>query len=330
MYNFSLRKAMVNHNSNILVSIIIPCYNEGKYIESCLHTLWDQDFPMEKAEIICIDGNSTDQTRSIILKEQSKHSNLRLMDNTRQYTPFALNIGIKAAKGEYIVRIDAHAIYPRNYISMLLHYLDALPGAVNVGAVLRTLAANNSMKAHAITIATSNQFGVGNSNFRIGTNVIKEVDTVPFGCWHRSWFDEVGLFDEELLRNQDDEFNARSIEHGGKLYLIPEIVVDYYGRDSFDKLWRTFYQYGLFKPMVNRKLHHPATIRQFIPPLFVLTLPISIVPYLLCVLSLSIYYHNIFLIAAFLIMHISYGIGYIYGYIRLIHNKKNTIQDNNR
>ena len=141
-----------------------------------------------------------------------------------------------------------------------------------MGGVCRTLPAADTAVAKAIAVGMSHPLGVGNSHFRIGSSEDRWVDTVPFGCYRREVFDRIGLFDEELVRNQDDELNLRLIKHGGRILLSPRIVCKYFARDSLAKLWRMYYQYGYFKPLVVRKVGGVMTLRQLAPPLFVLCL----------------------------------------------------------
>ena len=327
------------------VSIICPIYNEEPFIEQCIDSVFQQDLPPDKWELLLVDGMSTDLTRRLIEPYLNKHTNIRLLDNPHKTAPYAMNLGINAARGEYIVRIDAHADYPSNYVSTLLHYLQTLPDAANVGAVCRTLPRNNTKKAQAIAHVMSSRFGVGNAAFRTGVSEITEVDTVPFGCWRKSLFEDIGLFDVELTRNQDDEFNAITIQHGYKIYLIPELIVTYYSRDSLDKAFQMYYQYGLFKPLVNTKLKHPATLRQFVPVLFVLGLIIGFIlsflnPVILYVyiailalyFAITSYYaiihKNLYIPISYFIVHFSYGCGYLHGLLKLILKKKPDVNSN--
>lgn len=314
-----------------MVSVICPIYNEERYIETCLQSILAQDYPKEHWELLLVDGESTDRTRELIAPYLKRYANIRLLDNPHRTAPYAMNTGIRAAAGEYICRMDAHSAFPVNYVSTLLRYMTELPDAANVGGVCETLPANESAKAQAIAIACSHPLGVGNSTFRTATvEQPTESDTVPFGFWKKSLFDEIGLFDEEMTRNQDDEFNARTIRHGGHIYLVPGIRTTYYARDTISKTWRMFYQYGLFKPLVNKKTSHPATIRQFIPLLFVLGLtlglPLAFVHpvlailyglgiglYLLATSTVGIRYRNIYLPLVFATIHFSYGWGYLCG-----------------
>ena len=305
-----------------------------------------QDFPSGQWELLLVDGGSTDRTRTIIAPYLRQYSHIRLLDNPHRTAPYAMNIGIRAAHGEYICRIDAHSSFPSNYLSTLYRYMNQLPDATNVGGVCQTMPANDSRKAQAISIACSHPLGVGNSTFRTAAiDKPTEADTVPFGFWHRSLFDKIGFFDEELTRNQDDEFNARTIQHGGHIYLVPGICTTYYARDTIAKAGRMFYQYGLFKPLVNKKINHPATIRQFIPMLFVLGLiiglPLCFVHTALWILYVSIIglyllliclvgctYRNAYLPVVFATIHLSYGIGYLHGIGKLLLKRPFTVETN--
>lgn len=329
-----------------LVSIICPCYNEEKNIGRCIESMLHQDMRLDSMELLFVDGNSTDRTREIVTSYVHRYPFIHLLDNPHRTAPYAMNIGIKAAKGEIVVRIDAHAAFPTNYISSLTHALQTLPNAANVGGVCRTIPAKNSAMCCAIAETMSHPFGVGNSMFRIGANEIMEVDTVPFGCYYKKQLEQIGMYDEELTRNQDDELNARIIQHGGVIYLLSSIQIDYIARDTLSKMSRMFYQYGLFKPLVNKKLSSPATLRQFVPPLFVLGTMIGIAmcfafPVLWIVFTLvyCIYIaigitvgvqlalkHKKILLSiliplCFFVLHWSYGIGYWNGLYKVALNK---------
>jgi len=325
-----------------LVSVIVPCYNEERFIRSFLGQILGQDYPADKLEVFIIDGNSNDHTRELISEYQLRHSYIRLLLNEKRFVPFALNMGVKNASGEVIVRMDVHSGYPPDYISKLVWNLNDLD-ADNVGGVWKTRPANDSWKANAIAASQSSVFGVGYSYYRFGSKGVMKVGTVPFGCFRKSIFDRIGLFDEALLRNQDDEFNARIIENGGSVYLIPDIVIDYYARPTISSLARMFFQYAFFKPLVNRKLKRPGSIRQFIPPLFILFLLFGwtgmfISPFFLAgyAAGTAIYFlANIFFTMKtalenrkmylllylpwlFFFQHLSYGAGYLWGLMNFL------------
>ena len=211
-----------------------------------------------------------------------------------------MNIGIKASKGDIIIRLDGHCEYPENYFSCLVDNLKKYD-ADNVGGVFITLPCNETNISYAIAECLKNPFGMGNSLHRIGAKENVKTDSVPFGCFKREVFDKIGLYDEELTRNQDDELNARIIKNGGAIYIIPTLGIKYFARDKVSKVRKMFYQYGLFKPLVNKKLGQAATLRQFVPPLFVAAL--------VCGLVLS-FVSKIFmwLYLAFLVLYFSIGI----------------------
>lgn len=330
------------------ISIIVPCYNEVRFIKKLLQNIIDQDYPKEGVEVFVIDGISNDGTREVIAGFIEAYSYIHLLNNENRYVSFALNKGISNSTGEIIIRMDAHAEYPHDYISRLVQSLVQL-NADNVGGSWITMPGNSTIKSLAIASAISSPFGVGNAHYRLNIKTVRQVDTVPFGCYRREVFDRIGLFDEELLRNQDDEFNTRLIKNGGKIFLIPDIKINYYARTSVKSIRTMFYQYGLFKPLANMKVGRPATLRQFIPPLFVLFLilgtigslfikSISLITlifitfYLLIdlIFSLTISVKHsqplliIYLPWIFLIIHISYGFGYLMGIVKfvILHQKK--------
>ncbi|MDY6325815.1 MAG: glycosyltransferase family 2 protein [Bacteroidales bacterium] len=332
-----------------MLSVVCPVYNEERHIDGCIESVLSQDYPKSDLEVIFVDGGSEDKTPAIIHGYCEKFPFIRLLHNPRRIAPAALNIGVEAACGDIIMRIDAHAKYPRDYFSVLTAKL-AEHDAWNVGGVCRTLPADNSHVCRAIAVAMSSPFGMGNSLFRIGAQKEMKADTVPFGCFPRKVFDEVGLFDEELVRNQDDEFNGRIIQKGGSIWLIPDVVVDYYARKSIPKTAAMFYQYGLFKPLVNKKLGKPATVRQFFPPLFVAGLLAGAVLsifskasacLLLSVMALYFLMAAVFsmkktrhikeillMCLVFFVIHAGYGVGYWMGIFKLMSNKRISAESN--
>ena len=338
--------------SNPKITVVCPIYQERRFIEGLLESITLQDYPKDCMEVFLIDGMSKDGTREFITEYAKTHPFFKLIDNPQRTVPYALNNGIAQATGDVIIRIDAHCKYPVDYFSQLVSYLYELK-ADNVGGVCNTLSANDSTKALAIAQCLCHPFGVGGSDFRIGANKIKQVDTVPFGCFHRSLFDKIGMFDIELTRNQDDEFNGRIIKNGGKIFLIPDIVIEYAARDTIEKTRRMYWQYGLFKPLVNSKLGTPATIRQFFPMLFcigivlgaLLSFASPIIAYIYLIV-MTIYFVICFTVGIktalhqkrlaltfympyiFLNLHLSYGFGYIKGLYKVLTNKKMIVNVN--
>lgn len=332
-----------------MLSVICPIYNEERYIGACIESILAQDYPKDDLEVIFADGMSTDRTREIVATYTEKYPWIKLIDNPQRIVPPALNAAIDASKGDIIMRLDAHAEYPKNYFSRLSSALTEL-NADNVGGICITLPINESSTAKAIAAVLSSRFGMGDSSFRVGTNEVKIVDTVPFGCWPRKIFDSIGKFDIDLIRNQDDEFNGRLTKSGGKIYLLPDIKIKYYARDKINKVAKMFYQYGLFKPLVNKKLGSPATLRQFIPPLFVICIILGILCsvlwpkfwwiylagitlYLILAVSFSIkssnnLYQIIIQTYTYFIVHISYGFGYIIGILKILTGKSFSVNSN--
>ena len=328
------------------LSIIVPCRNEIDYIKNLLDSINKQDYPNEFIELIVVDGMSNDGTNEYLKTLDIK--NLVVLENSAQYVSNAMNIGIKNATGNIIVRMDVHSIFPENYLSILVAHINSFPKVGNVGVPCKTLPANNSFQSMAISMALSSSLGVGNSLFRtkIPTN-FELVDTVPFGCWKKEIFDIVGLFDEVLIRNQDDEFNQRILNAGMEIHLLPGPQVQYFGRQDFKSHAKMFYQYGLFKPLVNKKIGKITTLRQLAPLGLVLYIFIMLMmaafSFFISILMFTIFvsgyltasisyfvknkknfYLLIYFILAILITHISYGTGYFRGLFFNIKSKNIT------
>ena len=254
------------------VSVIIPCRNEERFILKCLDSIISNDYPKERLEVLVIDGMSEDKTREILKEYIKKYPPIKLLDNPEKYTPFALNIGIKKARGEVIVRMDAHATYERNYISKSIEYLEKYK-ADNVGGVIRTLSAKNTITAKAITVSLSHPFGAGDAYYRRGySNGPKWVDTVFGGCYRREIFGKIGLFNEKLLRSQDMEFNLRLKRAGGKILLVPDIVAYYYPKSNLKEFFIHNFKDGFWQTYEFKFTKKAYRLRHYLPLLFVLIL----------------------------------------------------------
>ncbi len=335
-----------------MLSVICPIYNEEHYIAKCIEGILQQDYSKDDLEVFFVDGMSSDQTKEIIFSYTQKYPYIKVLDNPYKIVPNAMNIGIKASHGDIIIRLDGHCEYPSNYFTSLVNNLTKL-NADNVGGCVITLPCNESNISYAIAEVLKNPFGMGNSLFRVGAKETIKVDTVPFGCFKREVFDKVGLYDEELIRNQDDELNARIIKNGGSIYIIPTLGIKYFARDKVSKVRKMFYQYGLFKPLVNKKLGQAATIRQFVPPLFVAALIFGALLSVFSKIILWLYLGFLILYFAIGIMmgvksakvtkrpsmvclmpwiffnvHLSYGIGYWIGLFKVLFNRPFTAQSN--
>lgn len=318
------------------VSVIIPCRNEARLLGACLDSVLASTYPKHRIEILIADGRSDDGTREVIARYVASDPRIRLLDNPQRIASTGLNAAIRAASGEFIVRVDGHAVYPPDYIPRLLAALEET-GAANVGGCIITLPGAEDVTGRAIAVAMSHPLGVGNSRFRVGTSSPTWVDHVAFGCWRRTIFDQFGLFDEDLVRGQDVEFNARLISGGGRVLLLPDVTPAYHARRSFRQVARMFYQYGYFKPLIARKAGRVMTARQLVPPLFVLLLGVTALLslrwwpaalgfavicgcYLALVLSGAVqamrrhgFRCGAALLAVLPLMHFSYGIGYLVG-----------------
>jgi len=320
-----------------LVSIILPCRNEEKYIERCIQSLIANQSADFKLEIIVVDGMSTDKTVEIVQNYIQQFSFIKLLQNPEKTVPYAMNLGINHAQGEFIVRVDAHAFYPENYVSTLITNLIAL-NADNVGAIWHTDVFTKTKKTLAIREVLSNRFGVGNAAFRIGINDVTQVDTVPFGCYRKEVFTKFGLYNTHLTRNQDIELNKRIIRGGGKIYLLPNLECTYYARETFFAIAKNNYNNGLWNILTVKytKKLSSLSLRHFIPLCFILSLVLPLLfsflyaPLLWIALWSSTHYlgllviictrlainkklHFLYLLWSFITLHFSYGTGSLIG-----------------
>jgi len=324
------------------VSVIIPCRNEEKYIERFLNSVIEQDYPKEKMEILVVDGTSNDKTREIVGRFSQKYPFVRLLDNPDKFTPFGLNIGIGKAKGEIIARMDAHAVYEKDYLSKCVRYLEEHK-ADNVGGIIKTLPGEDTVIAKAIALCLSHIFGAGNSYFRIGLKEPQPVDTVFGGCWRKEIFAKIGLFNEKMIRSQDLEFNLRLKESGGKIILFPDIVSYYYaqstllgflGHNFLDGTWITYpLKFGV----------QAFSWRHLVPLVFLISLVGSFLLSFLSIFFLFIFFFFLFFYilvnlyvsfriskrqkdfryffimpVVFSVRHFPYGLGSIWGIIKVL------------
>ncbi len=254
------------------VSVIIPCFNEEKTIAGVLQAIHEQDFPNAELEVIIADGLSSDGTRAAIAAFQAAHPDLpvRIVDNPRRLIPTALNLAIAAARGEVILRLDAHCVPQPGYIARSLEALQAGRGW-NVGGVWQIAPGGPGWLAAAIAAAAAHPLGVGDALYRYATEA-QEVDTVPFGAFRRTLIAEIGGFDESLHSNEDYEFNTRIRAAGGKVWLDPQIRSLYYARSSLPALASQYARYGYWKLRMLRRYPDSLRWRQAGPPAFVLIL----------------------------------------------------------
>lgn len=319
------------------VSVVIPCRNEEQYIRACVESVVGNDYPAELLTVLICDGQSDDSTREIVSEMAKQHPQVQLVDNPYRTTPYALNLGIKATDSDVVIILGGHAELQKDYISQCISQLEEHPEVGCIGGIIDNVAENQT--AEIVSKAMSSSFGVGNAHFRTGG---KEgyVDTVAFGAYRRTVFNQIGYFDEDLTRNQDDEFNYRVLKNDFKIWLSPRIRSRYFVRASFQKLFRQYYQYGYWKVFVNRKHKAITTVRQLIPLFFVLFiiggLALAWLHPLLSIafgFTLSLYFLLALLFAfkvstgiqqalgvvyTFFILHLGYGLGYLQGIIRFL------------
>ena len=246
------------------VSVVLPIRNEAAHIEACLERLLDQDYPRDRMEILVVDGRSEDGTREIVREVQARHpsADVRLVDNPERIVPPAMNLGIQSARFDIIVRMDGHSVPAGDYVSACVRALQR-SGAANVGGVIEPVGATRF--GRAVATATGHRLGAGDARYRIGGEP-GDVDHVAFGSFRREAFAVVGLFDESLVRNQDDEMNMRLRAAGLRVYLDPAIRVQYTPRGTVRGLWSQYFQYGWWR--IETMKRHPQSVRwrQLLPP----------------------------------------------------------------
>lgn len=318
-----------------VVSVIMPIRNEAAFIERSLGAVLAQDYPHDRLEVLVADGMSTDDTRAVVARLAAEHPDILVVvvDNREGIVPTGFNRALAQSRGTVIVRVDGHTIVAPDYVRQCVAALRRT-GADNVGG--RMEAVGDGPFGKAVAVATSTPFGVGGARFHYSRDE-EWVDTVYMGAWPRRVFERLGGFDEEQVRNQDDEFNYRLRKQGGRILLSPAIRSRYFNRSSPRTLWRQYYQYGYWKVRVMQK--HPGQMRprQFAPSVFAAALLVTLAAspfssiaawglaltaggYAAANLSASLltgWRTDLRLIprlaAAFAILHLSYGLGFLAG-----------------
>ncbi len=325
---------MKNNSEMPLVSIVIPVRNEAAFIERGLSAVLGQTYPKDRIEIVVADGMSTDGTREKILEIAARSEmNILIVDNVKQIAPTGLNRAIEKASGEIIIRVDGHCEIDPDYVANCVELLES-GRAEGVGGPIETV--GETPRAAAISMAMSSNFGVGGSAFRTINDREMLTDTVAFPGYTRKIIEQAGPFNEELVRNQDDEYNFRIRKLGGRILLSPKIRSRYYSRSTFGSLWRQYFQYGYWKVRVLQMHPKQMSLRQFVPFVFVssiillgllspfffafrLTLAVEVGMYLLANLAASFKVAGSriraipFLSLSFFILHVAYGLGSMFG-----------------
>lgn len=321
------------------ISVVIPCRNEAPYIEECVHSIYACSLPENAlVSVYVVDGMSDDGTRDKVKELQYKYDTLKLIDNTKQLTPYAFNLGIYAGgKVDYVQIVGARHILSKNYLQKCLEILNTVPDTWCVGGKIINEYINET--GRIISEAMGTTFGMGIGNFRT-LQKSGFTDTVTSPMYPYWVFEKIGFFDEQLIRNQDDDFNFRVEKAGGKIYFEHNISLKYYVRGNYKGLWRQMFQYGYWKVFVNKKHGTITTMRQLVPMFFVLYLLMLAVTSVLGLkvfvigampLTLYILLNLIFsakkagnffdftaLMATYCIMHVGYGLGYLNGIIHFL------------
>ncbi len=329
---------MIGSGSIPFVSVLVPLYNESAHIGRCLQSLLQSDYPKEHFEVLVLDGGSDDGSQKIVLQLARQSGPIRLLHNPRRIAAAAMNIGIQNASGDVIIILSAHSHVASDFISQnVLHLFKT--GAACVGGPIHSIA--ESFVGKTISLAMSSPFGVGNALFRHSRRE-QYVDTVAFGAYRREVFEEIGLFDESLIYNEDDEFNYRLRAYGGRIFLTPAIKSWYHTRTSLHELWTQYYRYGSGKVKVIQRYPRSAMVRQFVPFTLISTLLVSgslgirnpaflwlFRSVLASYVSASVLFsaaisirsgwkHLPVLPAAFACLHFGYGVGFLTGLLRLV------------
>ncbi|MBT7113078.1 MAG: glycosyltransferase family 2 protein [Candidatus Marinimicrobia bacterium] len=318
-----------------MISVILPIRNEEHFIDKTLDSILYQSDG--NVEIIISNGMSTDGTREIIQKYQSESPSIQLIDNPEEIVSTGFNRALSVAKGEIIIRVDGHSEIDKAYLQNCISIM-AETGADCVGGSTTHVA--NGITGKAVVLTQSSIFGVGGVSFRKNIKNGHYVDTLAFGAYKRKVFDEIGGYDEELVRNQDDEFNFRLIQNGGKIWLDPSIKSSYTPRNSFIGLFKQYFQYGFYKVRVMQKRRGFASWRHLVPGLFVSSILLSFfiyflngnlfsfklifIPYIVISLGFTVIAFfkspnkilSVFLLPfTFFILHFSYGLGFLSGLV---------------
>ena len=318
------------------VSVVLAVRNEAPFIEACLERLLGQDYPPHLVDLVVVDGCSDDGTAAIVRDVQRRHRDrrIRLLNNPQLRVAPGLNLGLRAATGEVIVRMDGHTVPDRTYLSACVATLERT-GAANVGGVIE--AVGTTPFGRAVALAIGHRLGAGDARFRVGGGP-GEVDTVPFGAFRRDLFDRIGLYDESMVCNEDYELNARVRAAGERVYLDPTIRSSYTPRGTARELWRQYFRYGWWRVETLRRHRWSLRWRQALPPTFVggmvalavaapwsawaaTLLALCLAGYLVvvglvgAVLARTASAHPAAVGAAFIILHLAYGSGFLLGLV---------------
>jgi glycosyltransferase involved in cell wall biosynthesis len=253
------------------VTVVVPCRNEEKHIGRCLESILANDYPKERMEILVLDGMSEDRTREIVAEYQRKWPMIRVLDNPKRLIPIAMNIGLRHARGQVILKIDAHSTYPKDYISKCVESLTCYQ-ADNAGGVWRILPGDDSLTARSIALALAHRFASGNAYVKVGAKEPRWADSAAFGCWKKEVLEKIGGWNENLAGSSDMDLNARLKEAGGKILLNPEIQINYYADANFRSYWKHNFADGVWATYVLKFRTKAWAWRHWVPMAFLLSL----------------------------------------------------------
>jgi glycosyltransferase involved in cell wall biosynthesis len=254
---------------------VVPCRNEEKHIGKCLDSILENDYPKDRMEILVLDGMSEDHTREIVASYAQRYYGIRLVDNPGKHIPVAMNIGIREARGERILKMDAHSTYQREYISRCIRYQDVY-GAENVGGVWKMVPGANTAMAKAIVLGLGHRFGSGNANVKVGVDKPTWSDTAAFGCFKKDLFERIGPYDEHLLSSSDLDLNQRIRAAGGGILLVPHVVINYTADANLRAFRKHVFADGLWVSYVLKFGKRVWSWRHWIPAVFVLSLVVAL------------------------------------------------------
>ncbi len=329
-----------------LVSVIVLCRNEKKFISSCLDSIIANNYPKNKLEVLVVDGMSEDGTREIVEKYEKEHSFIKMINNPMKNIPFASNEGIKNSNGDLVMRMSAHAMYEKDYIRKCVDASKKY-NADNVVGIWKILPRGDGLIDKAIVLSLSSSFGAGNAKYRTGPfeeKKVEYVDTGAYGCYKKSVFKKVGMFNENLTRSEDMEFNLRLKKAGGKTILVPDAIVYYYARTDFKSFTKYNFINGIWAILPFKySTTLPVSWRHLVPFAFVSSLIISagLIYFLPVVLwlflfilglysLLNIYFsgkiaihkndlrHLFLMPLTYVLLHLGYGLGSVWGLLKVI------------
>lgn len=255
------------------ITVLVPCYNEEKFIGACLDSVLD-DFVQANTEILVIDGMSPDRTREIVEGYSLRYPAVRLLDNPARLQSAGLNVGLANARGETIVRLDAHSTYPKNYVRTCVQLLSERLEAANVGGVMQPV--GSSRFSDAVARAMMHPLGIGGAKFHHG-DFSGYVDTCYLGTFRKRIFDDVGVYDADAHPAEDAELNCRILNAGHRIYLDSSIKVQYQPRDTWRRLVKQFFWYGRGRCYLIQKHRRVLSPGRLVPPTLVVGIVASLV-----------------------------------------------------